>query len=560
MNEQVLNLKINSNIGSIEKGIENLTSKFKSLNHPIDTVTASIKKLKNELSFSSASKNIQDVSSSLDTLKTNSETIVDVLKEINNSQVDGNKLFPDLSGSIANLSGIATIASTIFKQDTISNFFNKIPDIAKNASKEIGTFFSTFKGNEAISGIFSGLKESIGGVTSSIGGLFSSINPTVLIIGGIALLIVGIIAVLKNLYDTNEEFRAGVDNIIASIRPTIETFFETVGNIIGIVMEVLQNLFENVIMPVADFLIGAFKVAWENISTILENFIIPIITNLIDTISWLWENVLKPVSDFLIDIFLNAWQSISTVFETILLPIIQGVIDTFTWLWNNVLKPICDFMEQIFKNVFERVFKSIGEKVDAVKSVFEGIITFITGIFSQDWEKAWEGIKKVFSGIWEGLKSVIKTPVNKIIDILEGFINKVIDGWNGFKKILNKFKIDIPDWLGGGSFGFKLDMSKPIEIKRLENGGFPTHGSMFIAGENGPEIVGHIGSRTEVLNGSQISGAIYNAVATAMKENSYNNRQDIRVYAEEGLIVEKVSKGINQHVKQTGNLPFTIPI
>ena len=59
-------------------------------------------------------------------------------------------------------------------------------------------------------------------------------------------------------------------------------------------------------------------------------------------------------------------------------------------------------MQQIFKTVFENVFKSIGEKVDAVKTIFEGIISFVTGIFSQDWEKAWEGIKKVFSGIWEG--------------------------------------------------------------------------------------------------------------------------------------------------------------
>ncbi len=548
MSEQILNLKINSNIDGIEKDIENLTCKFRTLKSPVDTVTNSVKQLKNELSLSGTSKNIQDVSSSLNTLKNNSESIVNLLTEINNSKVDGNEFFPDLSGSIANLAGISTIIDTIVNTDI------------KGATTNIKTFFSTFKEGNDISGMFSGLKESIGGVTSSIGGLFSSISPTVLIIGGIALLIVGIIAVLKNLYDTNEEFRAGVDNIIASIRPTIETFFEAIGNIIGVVMEVLQNLFENVIMPVAEFLIGVFKVAWENISIILENVIIPIITNLIETISWLWDNVLKPVSDFLIGIFLNAWQSISNIFENVLLPIIQGIINTFTWLWDNVLKPICDFMQQIFKTVFENVFKSIGEKVDAVKTIFEGIISFVTGIFSQDWEKAWEGIKKVFSGIWEGLKSVIKTPINGIIDILEKFINKIIDGWNGFKKILNKFKIDIPDWLGGGSFGFKLEMSKSVEIPRLENGGFPSHGSLFIAGENGPEIVGHIGSRTEVLNGSQISGAIYNAVSSAMRENSSSSKQDIRVYAEEGLIVEKVSRGINQHVKQTGSLPFTIPI
>ena len=81
----------------------------------------------------------------------------------------------------------------------------------------------------------------------------------------------------------------------------------------------------------------------------------------------------------------------------------------------------------------------------------------------------------------------------------------------------------------------------------------------LIAGERGAEIVGHINGRTEVLNRSQIASAIYSAVATAMS-NYGSNSQDIRVYAEEGLIVEKVSNGINKHVKQTGRLPFTIPL
>ncbi len=98
-----------------------------------------------------------------------------------------------------------------------------------------------------------------------------------------------------------------------------------------------------------------------------------------------------------------------------------------------------------------------------------------------------------------------------------------------------------------------------LKIPQYANGGLPNHGTMFIAGERGAEIVGHINGRTEVLNKSQIASAIYTAVATAMSQ--YGGKgQDIRVYAEEGLIVEKVSNGINQYVKQTGILPFDIPI
>ncbi len=43
-------------------------------------------------------------------------------------------------------------------------------------------------------------------------------------------------------------------------------------------------------------------------------------------------------------------------------------------------------------------------------------------------------------------------------------------------------------------------------------------GSMFVAGEAGPELVGHIGGRTEVLNASQIASAMYAAVTSGMAQ------------------------------------------
>ena len=47
-------------------------------------------------------------------------------------------------------------------------------------------------------------------------------------------------------------------------------------------------------------------------------------------------------------------------------------------------------------------------------------------------------------------------------------------------------------------------------------GGTTRAGSLFIAGEAGPEIVGHIGGRTEVLNQSQLAATMYSAVRSAM--------------------------------------------
>lgn len=44
------------------------------------------------------------------------------------------------------------------------------------------------------------------------------------------------------------------------------------------------------------------------------------------------------------------------------------------------------------------------------------------------------------------------------------------------------------------------------------------HGSMFVAGENGAEMVGHINGQTEVLNRSQIAQAMKSAVVAGMSQ------------------------------------------
>lgn len=52
-------------------------------------------------------------------------------------------------------------------------------------------------------------------------------------------------------------------------------------------------------------------------------------------------------------------------------------------------------------------------------------------------------------------------------------------------------------------------------IQKYASGTARAHGTMFIAGEAGPEVVGHVNGRTEILNKSQIAQAIYSAMVAA---------------------------------------------
>lgn len=58
------------------------------------------------------------------------------------------------------------------------------------------------------------------------------------------------------------------------------------------------------------------------------------------------------------------------------------------------------------------------------------------------------------------------------------------------------------------------------DIPQYASGGRP-HGSLFLAGEAGPEVVGHVGGRTEVLNRSQLAATMYSAVRSAMASTGF---------------------------------------
>jgi hypothetical protein len=97
-----------------------------------------------------------------------------------------------------------------------------------------------------------------------------------------------------------------------------------------------------------------------------------------------------------------------------------------------------------------------------------------------------------------------------------------------FDSVARVSHIEIPDWVlsdlqnkidakvkysasGGAYYGGSWH-----SIPQYAGGTTNAHGSLFVAGEAGPEVVGHIGGRTEVLNQSQLASTMYASIKSAM--------------------------------------------
>lgn len=111
--------------------------------------------------------------------------------------------------------------------------------------------------------------------------------------------------------------------------------------------------------------------------------------------------------------------------------------------------------------------------VNLKENILGGIIDFITGVFSGDFEKALEGLKKIFKG-----------NINAVMMIVESAINLIIKGVNWLISALNSIHFEIPDWvpiIGGKSFGINIEPWSEVKLPRLATGAVIPPNREFLA-------------------------------------------------------------------------------
>lgn len=155
------------------------------------------------------------------------------------------------------------------------------------------------------------------------------------------------------------------------------------------------------------------------------------------------------------------------------------------------LQEVDNFLQNVFAFDFTQIFgPELGGTMnrfmsmmkgiwDSIKNIFDGVIDFIRGVFTGDWERAWNGVVKIFEGIFSGLKTIAKAPINAVI----GLLNGAIGGINSLIKGANK----IPG-VNIGTIG---------TIPYLAKGGTLYEGTAVV-GEAGPELLTVTGNKAVV--------------------------------------------------------------
>lgn len=259
------------------------------------------------------------------------------------------------------------------------------------------------------------------------------------------------------------------------------------------------------------------------IITEIANAILPVFTNLLNTLLTPLMEIVQAILPPLVSIIQALMPLLNTVLS-LLMPILEMVlnllspiitlvaaaitplIDILSELINGILQPfipIIEFVAKVLTDILGAAFSSLTPVIDGIMQTFGGLIDFITGVFSGNWEKAWQGIVDIFGGIFKGIVNLIKAP-----------INTVISGINSVFSAIGT--ITIPDWvplIGGSSFSLP-------QIPMLWKGGDVVEPGRVIVGEKGPEILDlPAGARvTPLSNDDMVQGMNYDMLLKIIVE------------------------------------------
>jgi len=146
----------------------------------------------------------------------------------------------------------------------------------------------------------------------------------------------------------------------------------------------------------------------------------------------------------------SIWNALMSALRAIWNMLREAAVTIFT-----ALQKFWDQWGEKIVAAFSAYFSAVYERFMAFLQVIQGVIDFIVGVFTGDWEKAWQGIQEIFTGIWDavvaffrGIWDVIYAlfgeKIDAIVEKVMGFVEKI----KGMLANIKGFFGDISDSVG----------------------------------------------------------------------------------------------------------------
>ena len=318
------------------------------------------------------------------------------------------------------------------------------------------------------------------------------------------------------------QVQALVDKVLAILAPlmaidlaplqlALQTLWTAFTKLASVAGQALSFLWYEILTPFVAWVTEELAPALAEAFAAKLDMVTAAIEPVVEGVKILWE-ALKPVVNFIGEAVITAlenWRQrfslLAQVFQEkspVIVGIFQNIAQMATQLWA-VVGPVLTALGNHFSTVFDIISRTVGTGIGYILDMLYGLTTYLSGAFSGNWEKAWEGIRLF-----------LKRAVNGVITLLNSMVSRLAAALNAVVRTANKLSFTVPEWvpsIGGKKFGVNLPYVTAPQIPYLAQGAVLPAGKPFLA---------MVGDQKHGTNVEAPLSTIQEAVALVMEDQT----------------------------------------
>lgn len=250
------------------------------------------------------------------------------------------------------------------------------------------------QGISGLSGVFTGLVQTIGPVLSQIGTTFQTAFQPV----------VGMVQ--SQLLPALQPLMSALQNLGNAIMPIITAAIQTIA-------PVLSTLVSNIVQTMSVIATAVTPVI-NNIAALIQA-VLPAIQSTFQIWGTYIQGVINAVFPFI--------QTVVTSVMNVVNAIISTVLAAINGDWSGVWEGI----QNIVSSVWNGIQSIVSGAINAVSGVISSVLSGISGIFSS----VWNGIKGAVSSAWSGITSAVSSGVSSMMNFITSIPSRIMGVFSG---------------------------------------------------------------------------------------------------------------------------------
>lgn len=245
------------------------------------------------------------------------------------------------------------------------------------------------QGISGLSGVFTGLVQTIGPILSQIGTTFqTAFQPVVEI-------------VQSQLLPALQPLMSALQNLGSAIMPIIMTAIQTIA-------PVLATVVSNIVQTMSVIATAVTPVI-NNIAALIQT-VLPVIQSVFQS----WGSAIQGVINAVFPFIQTVVTSVMNVINAIVSTVLAAINGDWSGVWEGI--------QNIVSSVWDGIQSIVSSAINAVSGVISGVLNGISGIFSS----VWNGIKGAVSGAWSGITSAVSSGVSSMMSFISSIPSRIM--------------------------------------------------------------------------------------------------------------------------------------